>query len=57
MNAAENYPRTLNFQIAHIFDLDDNDYIEIYAYVNRQTSGNARVQQSDNTYFGAFKLA
>ena len=57
VNAAENYPRTLNFQIAHIFDLDDNDYIEIYAYVNRPTSGNAKVQQSDNTYFGAFKLA
>ena len=56
-NMAENYPRTLTLTISHIFDLDDNDYIEIYAYVNRQTSGNARVQQSDNTYFGAFKLA
>jgi hypothetical protein len=56
VNAAENYPRTLNFQIAHIFDLDADDYIEIYGYVNRQSAGNARVQASNNSYFGAFKL-
>ena len=55
-NMAENYPRTLTLTISHIFDLDDNDYIEMYAYVNRQTSGNARVRASNDTYFGAFKL-
>ena len=55
-NMAENYPRTMNFQISHLFDLNTTDYIEIYAYVNRQSAGNARVRQNNNTYFGAFKL-
>ena len=56
VNMATNYPRTLNFQIAHIFNLSESDYIEIYGYVNRNSAGNARVQHSNNTYFGGFKL-
>ena len=42
--------------ISVLVNMDDDDYLEVFGYVNRAGSGNAKLTTNGDSYFGGYKL-
>jgi len=56
INASDGYHRTQHMVISVLVNMDDDDYLEVFGYVNRAGSGNAKLTTNGDSYFGGYKL-